>query len=320
MQGFVKVFLIRFLKFSVFIIFCFSFATGGVNAKNPKNIVVSIKPLYGLAAKITEGTPHHLKLLYDGVRSPHGASLKPSEIGEIKHADLVVWVGPAYESGLQKYLARSANLLTLSQVRGMLMLPNRFFHDHKTTENHGHDCHHHAHDDHHPCHHDHSPNAMDGHMWLHPHNASMILRSLASTLSISNPKYEKQYKNNLQRALVDVRLAFLILKKRVKPRVYLSFHDFSQYFDRAFGSQCVGVVTQDPHLPLSLKHLADLKAQIKKEKIDFLITEPQFKADILKKLSRKGVPIKTLDYLGTSLKANTFVYEEILKSLAKSFY
>ncbi|MEO1192517.1 MAG: zinc ABC transporter substrate-binding protein [Pseudomonadota bacterium] len=123
-------------------------------------VVVSIKPLHGLTAAIMEGagTP---TLMLDGVASPHGYRMRPSDAQNLQSADLVVWVGPSLETFLiepLETLSPDAAKVTALDLPGLKRLPTReggvwAAHDHDHGHGHDHgeekDAHHHDDDDHH---------------------------------------------------------------------------------------------------------------------------------------------------------------------------
>ncbi len=125
-------------------------ASGAAVASEPPAVVVSIKPLHGLAAALMEGVGEPL-LLLDGTASPHGYSLRPSEARALSEADLVFWVGPTLEAFLVQSLdslADQATVVTALEVPGMHLREAR---EGGVWEGHDHDHHGDAHheDDHH---------------------------------------------------------------------------------------------------------------------------------------------------------------------------
>ena len=67
-------------------------------------VVVSIKPLHSLAARVTDGVTAP-RLLIAGAASPHSYSLKPSDMTALEEAGVVFWLGPAFEAFLMQPLA-----------------------------------------------------------------------------------------------------------------------------------------------------------------------------------------------------------------------
>jgi len=97
------------------------------DAAETPSVVATIKPIHALAAGVMEGvaTPY---LLLEGAASPHSYSLKPSEARRIDDADLILWVGDALETFMQRpidSLGGDARVLALSSVPGLELLRHR---------------------------------------------------------------------------------------------------------------------------------------------------------------------------------------------------
>ncbi len=299
------------------IILClFCFLTGSYNLYAGV-IVVSIKPLYGLVAKVLKDTDHRLELLYDGLISPHITGLKISDVVKLRKAALIFWAGEIYERGLQKHIEKERRAINLSHAKGLNLLYNRAFdhdirecHDGKSTE-----CSHHACSDHHG----HSPESLDGHYWLDINNAMAIIKTVRDRLSMEFPSEKDVFYRNADEALRTLEALKEDISKKIRPLKYMSFHDFTQYFDRTFKTQCVGVVTADPHSGTNAKHLSRMLSRVVKENISFVMREKQFKGDSLILFQAQGIPVKTMDYLGTDFEPDAFVYERILSDLASAF-
>src|SRR5690606_22087366 len=90
-------------------------------------VLASIKPVHSLVASVMEGAGAP-ELLVPGNASPHGYSLRPSDAMRLAAAKIVFWIGPAYESFLEKPLAAlagGARLVTLAEAPGVEVLPAR---------------------------------------------------------------------------------------------------------------------------------------------------------------------------------------------------
>jgi zinc transport system substrate-binding protein len=265
-------------------------------------------------AKITKGTDVVLDLLYTGQSSPHTTGLTIDGVLKIKNADIVFWAGTMYETALGKHLGQHKNAIDLSKTKTLLLLPHRIF-DGKVSS-----CHHDCSDHNHDHHHDASPmedHAFDGHYWLDIDNAIILVKGIARRLIETLPEQGALMQKNCDEAVVHLTRLGRDLKATIKPVAYLSFHDFTQYFDHYFGTTCAGVVVADPHHGAQIKHLENLMKTYSDKKIAFVIKEKQFKGDILSTLEKQGLPIKTLDYLGADLNPDDFIYERIMTDLVE---
>ena len=105
------------------------------------DVVASIPPIHSLVAQVMDGVgePH---LLVKGGQSPHTYAMRPMDAKALESADLVIWVGPEVEGFLTKpldVLARNADVLTLIDSPGMMLLPIREGGD-WDEHNHDHGC------------------------------------------------------------------------------------------------------------------------------------------------------------------------------------
>jgi zinc transport system substrate-binding protein len=262
----------------------------------PLKIMVSTKPLYGLVAKISKDVP---ELLYDGSTSPHVQNLKPSQVQNLKKATVIFLIGKSYEASLVKTMEKLnlKNGVFLENTPNLKKLPYRFNHHH--DDNHEHD----DHDD-----------EFDGHLWLDPENARLLLQKIHDTLVDIDPENKAIYHQNLEKAKNEIQLFFDTQKKRMDGgsfKKYVMYHDAFQYFDDFFKTHCVGVVTPpNGHHMTSLKHLQSLKSVIQNENVSVLICEPQFTKE-----PSLGLKKITIDYLGKEIKSSEHVYEEIIEAI-----
>lgn len=96
-------------------------------AEPPLDVVVTLKPVYGLVASIM-GDTGRPQLLLEGKYSPHQTSLAPSMVRQTQSADMVFWVGPS----LEPYMARlldsvkdKQRSVALEKAPGITFLPAR---------------------------------------------------------------------------------------------------------------------------------------------------------------------------------------------------
>ncbi len=177
----------RVLSFLVWLMGIWAF--GGASAEAaPPRVVASIAPLGMIAAAVMGDVAAPAVLLPPG-QSPHHGALKPSQARALADADLVVWIGPNMEMGVDKALdARPADWLrdrtfTVSELPGVALLPGRRLN--AIGDGHGHE---HEHDR--KSGHDHKPGeehdhhgGEDPHLWLSPDNAAAIAAALAERLA-----------------------------------------------------------------------------------------------------------------------------------------
>jgi zinc transport system substrate-binding protein len=298
--------------FTALIIAAFSLSAAA--ATHSPNVVVSIKPIHSLVCGIMKGIGQPT-LLMDGVASPHVYALKPGEASQLEGAALIIWVGPSYETVMQKKMAVIDNpkkVLTLMGIDGLVLYTNRS--DGLWGDGHDHHHHHHHGEEHLESH------EMDGHIWLAPNNARLIVAAITSELSKIDPVHAKRYEKNAMTVLQqidDLAQELMAIVEPVRKKSYIVFHDATQYFDRYFGTAAVGAIVMEPDIPPTPHHLKKLTEYLKKERDVCLFMEPQFDNKLVKQLATDtGQTVYKLDYLGSDLDADEQCYFDMMRRFA----
>ncbi|KLN60329.1 hypothetical protein WH96_13020 [Kiloniella spongiae] len=314
-------------------------------------VSVSILPVHSLVESVMEGVGE-AELLMDQGSSPHGYSLRPSQVRALNKADLIVWVGEGLETFLEKPLeARKENskVLELMELKGITLLKNRHSgqwaeeaHDHDEhhdEEHEGHSDHdeHSAHDEKHEDHaqeedghehedehvhhedHEHDHGRFDPHIWLSIENAKVIVSRVGSELVEIDPDNAAVYQSNVEKTLADLD----VLKQDLKGQVsgyektpYLVFHDAYQYFEKEFSLSAVGSVTIDAERKPGAKRISELRDVIRDRKAECIYQEPQFKPVVVEVLAENlDIKIGELDPLGAKLEAGSQAYKTLMSSL-----
>jgi zinc transport system substrate-binding protein len=150
-------------------------ASAGSATAEPK-VVVTIKPLHALVMGVMAGVAVP-DLLVKGSASPHTYSLKPSEARLLHQADLFFRMSETVEPFTAKVvtsLPRRVEVVTLQDAPGLALLPLR---SGATFERHVHKGHDHDHG---------KPKkgeAVDGHVWLDPDNAKVMVDRIEQALT-----------------------------------------------------------------------------------------------------------------------------------------
>lgn len=280
-------------------------------------VVVTLKPIHSLAAKVMEnvGTPE--LLLPDGA-SPHTYQMKPSTLKQLNNADVIIWVGPTLETFMQKsmkYIHPPQVLLTLSTLNNLKTLPQRQGREWQDHHDHGHD---HDHDHDHDHHHSHD-SAIDPHLWLSTDNAEIIVDAISNTLSQKDPKNASRYQANAQQAKKELASLHSDLQTQlasVQKAPFLVYHDGYQYFEKEFNLNAKGTLLTNPHLPLSAYGLKKIKEQIQSQHIQCVFRETEFSDKlIIENLKDLNVRIIELDPLGVHFPAGPDNYFQTMKAL-----
>jgi len=268
------------------------------------SVVVTIKPIHSLVSFLLQGVPNvDLTLLCQGVASPHGEQLKPSQIHHLIKADLVIWVGASYETGMAEPIRKiDRPILALDQIPSLHLKPRRF-------QDEGCSCSHH------------SASSIDGHFWLSPDRMIECLGVIKEHLFRLFPGAENQpliQQNTvlLQQKLMALSQSLQTLLAPVRSKPYGVYHDFLQYFDETFGTSCQFWVTAHPDAPLTSSGFRSFETLSNRPVC--LFTEPQFPDHILKKIADKlAIPLYPIDYLGQSVPPGPEAYGQMIQSIAE---
>ena len=280
------------------------------------DVVVSIKPIHALVAGVMKGAGEP-RLMVGGAASPHMYQMRPSEAAALSDAELIVWVGKALETFLDRAVANlgaGVEVATLHEAAGVRLLPNReggiwsgeepAFHVDE-------------HDDH-----GHDHGRFDTHVWLDPGNARWIVATVADALARIDPGRAETYRGNA--AAMRGRIVALesSLRERLAPlrhRAFIVFHDGYRYFEHAFGLNSIGAVAVDPARPPGAKRLADLRGALVEHDVRCVFAEPQFEPDLVRTVVEgTGIRTATLDPLGAGVEPGADAWFEIMRNLGAS--
>jgi zinc transport system substrate-binding protein len=228
-------------------------------------------------------------LLLDGAASPHDYALRPSDARLLGAARLVVMVGPAMETFLDKplrSLAGEARVLKLAQVADMA-LPQG-----------------------------------DAHLWLDPENAGRAVLAIGRALGEVDPPHAYEYTRNAAQA--RERLAALDRELRrilapVKDRPFVVAHDAFRGFAARYGLRLVGaVVAGHEHAP-GARAMAALADKARAVGALCVFTVPQYEAAEARALARAiGARVAELDDLGAAIPPGPDMYFVLMRGIAAS--
>jgi zinc transport system substrate-binding protein len=299
---------------------CFAVIVAGIALAFPSlasaapRVVASIPPVHSLVAGVMDGigTP---ELLVPATASAHTYSLRPSEARLLSQADLVFWIGPIYESFLEKpltSLSSGAKIVRLADAPRVTILPARAGGPWAAD----------AHDDHG---HKPSPAATvdaDGHVFLDPDNAKAIVNAAVDALATVDPANAARYRINGD--AVTTRLDGLDAELRsmlapVRERPFIVFHDAYQYVEKRYGLNAVGAITVSPERQPGARRLQQLRRKITQLKAVCVFAEPQFEPTLVQTVvERTQARTGVLDPLGASVPPGRDAYFELMRAMARS--
>jgi zinc transport system substrate-binding protein len=280
-------------------------------------VAASIRPVHALVAAVMEGLADP-ELIVPGTASPHSYSLRPSDAAALARADVVFWIGPEFESFLTgpiANIAAGARSVPLVATEGLLSLPYRedgpFSAAGEDADAHGHEEDGHDHD------------GVDGHVWLDPVNAGVLVGRIGSVLSEIDPANADTYAANA--GAVRARLEALDAQVRaalepVRTIPFIVFHDGYQYFERRYGLNAVGSITVNPEVMPGAERLREIRRQIETSGVACVFAEPQFDPKlvsvIIEGTDARGAAV---DPLGAALTPGPGLYFRLITEMAEAF-
>jgi zinc transport system substrate-binding protein len=296
---------------------------------NEFRVVATIKPVHALVAQVMDGvgTP---EVLLKGQSSPHTYSMKPSDAKALNSAAVVFRVSEEIEPFTKKIIASlpaSVSVVTLADTTGLLRLKTRGnegfdAHDHSS---HGGDDDHSSHETKHTDHdgHDHDSDAKasyDGHVWLDPENAMMMVAEIARVLSEKSPENAAAFQANATKAIRGIEALKAEIAENLAPvkgKPFAVFHDAYQYFETAFDMKAVGSITVSPEVQPSAKRLSEVRAKIKSLNAACVFAEPQFKTGLVDTvIEGTGAKAGLLDPEGATIEPGPNAYHDLMRGLA----
>lgn len=295
-------------------------------------VVATIKPIHALVAAVMDGAGAP-RLLIEGGSSPHSFSLKPSDMRVLTSARVVFTVADTVEpfmGRIRRSLPRAVRVVTLIDTQGLSLHKVRAGgdferHDHKARADQGKGHAKKAHGHGHGAEHDHEhgqAGTTDGHVWLDPANAKVIVARVADILAETFPGSAALYKANAARIggeLDDLSRELAADMAPLSAYRFVVFHDAYQYFEKRFGLTAAGSVTLSPELAPSASRLKTLRAKIARIGATCVFSEPQFEPRLVATVT-EGTKARTgvLDPLGAALAPGPDLYPKVLKALAAS--
>ncbi|MCQ4288508.1 zinc ABC transporter substrate-binding protein [Pseudomonas stutzeri] len=299
---------------------------GSAPARAEVELLTSIKPLQLIAAAVQDGVGEPQVLLPAGA-SAHHYALRPSDVRQIRSADLFYWIGPDMEAFLEPVLKGREGPSVAAQALPELTL--RHFGDEHAESHQGHAEHAHEADDHaHEAHaagghhdHAHRPGSLDAHLWLLPANALVIAADMADNLAAVDPANTARYQANLEAFrqrldALDQRLTKRLSDTSKKP--FFVFHEAYDYFEAAYGIAHTGVFAAGEAQP-GARHVAEMRQRLEQAGPSCVFYEPPIRPRLADSLIRDlPVQVAALDAMGQDIEATAGGYERLIENLGTS--
>ncbi len=268
-------------------------------------VFVTVGPVHSLAAGVTDGISEPYLLLQGGA-SPHRYAMKPSQRRALEEAELVIWVGEALETFLARTMASlrpDQHVLEVLQLPGMELPPMMVAGDAYERL---------------------SPYGSDPHVWLNPHNASVIVAGIAARLTEIDPDRAEQYLANaaaLRERIKALDAELNLMLEPVREQPFVVFHDAYRGLQQHYGLRQIGAITVDPSRPPGAAKIGFLRERIRKLGARCVFSEPQFAPKLVQVLTegteaRSGV----LDPLGSKHPPGQDAWFGMMRDLAVSLH
>jgi zinc transport system substrate-binding protein len=293
------------------------------------NVVVTIKPLHALVARVMgeTGSP---QLLVHGNLSAHTYALKPSDAARLNAANVFFRMSEVMEpftARVVKSLPKGVQVVTLQDTPGLRLLERRTgasFEDNGSANGHGE-----GRGEGRGQRHSHDHGAIDGHAWLDPVNAKPMADRIAEVLSAKVPAQAAVFRANAARLKADLDALSAELARELAPiagKPYIVFHDALQYFELRFGLKPAGSIAVSPEVPPSARRLSALRARIGQAGgqtggqggAECVFAEPQFDTRLVNTVAEgTSARVGTIDPEGSRIEPGPDHYFVLLRNLAR---
>lgn len=235
--------------------------------------------------------------------NPHSVEVLPSYMTKVARAQVYVKVGLGLDGWAESIIhgSRNSSLVIVDASQGITVLEKP---SGKVDASMG---------DVHP--------EGNPHYWLDPKNAIVIAANIEKALLSVDPSGTSYYQQRLETFVQNAKSQIAALQTRMKPmanQAIFTYHSSWPYFAQAFGLRIVGKLEPVPGIPPTAKHLNELLATAKSEKVVALLQEPYFQKEGGEFLQRNaGIPTRTVSPSCTGTEAGAYWthFEQIIQAL-----
>jgi len=253
----------------IFLILCLLTAK---TLAEPLQILTSIKPL-ALIAKDIAGDHAKVEYLVPNEGSIHHYSMRVSDRLKVDNADIVLLVGAGLEPFTTKLRGVNASIISMDGLAGIETLAL----------------------DEHDADHDHGAHAVDPHLWLSPHNAKLLARSLADAMAAINTVYADQYAIRLARVTQAIDTQIQAFNRA--DYHYFTYHNAFAYLFNALQLTNQASITSSNEVGVGMRSLYKLKQQLASDS-KACVLAPNSALQKTRKQLGQDVRIVAVDMLG----------------------
>jgi zinc transport system substrate-binding protein len=271
-------------------------------------VVASFPAIQSIVAGVMDGVGMPETVVKGGA-SPHAYALRPGDARLLEAADLVVWVGPAFEGQMARALRAlgpKTRQILWADLPGTVLLAAR---EGGPWEGHSH-AHGHAHGD----------TRNDGHLFLDPRNAIVLAKATAAALAEIDPANAPRYGANAARVTATLETLDRALEATLRPvagKPFIVFHDALQYFETRYGLTPAGSITVSPERRPGAQRLQRIRERVRRAQAICVFAEPQFEPSLVATVVEgTQARVATIDYVGVGIAPGKDAYAAILRKLA----
>lgn len=254
--------------------------------KGKLQVAATIFPVYDIMRQVG-GENISASLILPPGASPHTFDPTPSQVADLKKADIVFMVGAGIDGWALDLLASNSQAKIVDLSGEVILRP--FIHEEHEEGEYGEE-ENHEHGD------------LDPHYWLDPENAKMIADKVAQELIILDENQTDEYTSRAFAFKEEINRSLLLWQERLNGfsnRKLAVFHDAWGYFAERFGLEIVATFEPFPGKSPSPQYLIEMQAEIKEHEVKALFIEPQLSSAAAEALAKDlGVEIWRLDPIG----------------------
>jgi zinc transport system substrate-binding protein len=281
----------------------------GIDRAGEMRILATTLPVTVFTLNVVGRTPgvRVEMLLPPNLGCPHDYDLTPGEMKRISRSEVIIVNGLGLEEFLGKPLRQAnpqAQVITATEGVTALKGPQAGLPTEKAEQAREHS-------------HSHPEASLNGHAWVSPKQAALMVRNIAEGLARVDPGRAAVYRANgkeYQQKLENLFGEMKALADRSPNKKVLPVHNSFDYLARDLGWQVVGTIQNQPGVEPSPRNMARLIKIIRKEGGAVIITEPQYSDKTARTLAREtGASLLPLESVAAG-KPAADTYERAMKT------
>ena len=247
-------------------------------------IVATLTDLADLARAVG-GDQVEVHSLATGVEDTHGVPMKPSFVPMMNRADLLILVGFECEHAFLPALIEASKNPRIQRDRSGYVdcskgiIPRDVP---KSTDHSAGDVHPYG----------------NPHYMLDPVLAKTAIKNIYNALVEFAPQYQAEFTRNRDAYLAKLDAKIAEWEKEAKPLKgvkLVSYHEHWPYFAARFGMEYFGTIELRPDIDPTARHVEQLIASMKAERVSIVVREPQFPEKVPKRIAEQtGATMATL--------------------------